>query len=156
MGLQSQTRLSVFHFHFSLCFPPTNTEHVTYLYSRMLDISWWWFAYLNMRIFFFWLLEGSVQIMLTVKFGFYLKWRCFSFSCHPNWGRCWGEDYKDTLEHEFWFIWCVFRASLVAQLVKNLPSVWETWVQSLAWEDPLEKRKATHSNILAWRIPWIV
>ena len=44
-------------------------------------------------------------------------------------------------------------ASLVAQLVKNLPAVWETWVQSLGCEDPLEKGKATHSSILAWRIP---
>ena len=44
--------------------------------------------------------------------------------------------------------------SLVAQLVKNLPTMWETWVQSLVWEDPLEKEKATHSSILAWRIPW--
>ena len=47
-------------------------------------------------------------------------------------------------------------ASLVAQLVKNLPAVWETWVQSLGWEDPLEKGKATYSSILAWRIPWTV
>ena len=38
-----------------------------------------------------------------------------------------------------------------AQLVKNLPAMWETWVQSLGWEDPLEKGKATHSSILAWR-----
>ena len=45
-------------------------------------------------------------------------------------------------------------ASLVAQLVKNLPAMWETWVQSLGWEDPLEKGKATLSSILAWRIPW--
>ena len=44
-------------------------------------------------------------------------------------------------------------ASLVAQLVKNLPAMQETWVWSLGWEDPLEKGKATHSNILAWRIP---
>ena len=43
---------------------------------------------------------------------------------------------------------------LVAQRVKNLPSMWETWVQYLGWEDPLEKRMSTHSNILAWRIPW--
>ena len=48
------------------------------------------------------------------------------------------------------------RASLVAQLVKNLPAMWETLVRSLGWEDPLEKRKATHSSILAWRIPWTV
>ena len=47
-------------------------------------------------------------------------------------------------------------ASIVAQLVKNLPAMRETWVRSLGWEDPLEKRKATHSSILAWRIPWIV
>ena len=46
--------------------------------------------------------------------------------------------------------------SLVAQLVKNLPAMRETWVQSLGWEDPLEKGKSTHSNILAWRIPWTV
>ena len=46
-------------------------------------------------------------------------------------------------------------ASQVAQMVKNLPARQETWVQSLDWEDPLEKRMATQSNILAWRIPWI-
>ena len=45
-------------------------------------------------------------------------------------------------------------ASLVAQMVKNLPAMQETWVQSLSWEDPLEKGMATHSNVLAWRIPW--
>ena len=45
-------------------------------------------------------------------------------------------------------------ASLVAQLVKNLPVMQETWVQSLGWEDPLEKGMATHSTTLAWRIPW--
>ena len=44
-------------------------------------------------------------------------------------------------------------ASLVAQLVKNLPALWETWVQFLGWEDTLEKGKATHSSVLAWRIP---
>ena len=47
-------------------------------------------------------------------------------------------------------------ASLVAQLVKNLPTMQETWVPSLCWEDPLEKGKATHSSILAWRIPGTV
>ena len=49
----------------------------------------------------------------------------------------------------------MMRASLVAQLVKNLPAIRETWVQSLFWEDPLEKGKATHSSILGWRIPWL-
>ena len=46
------------------------------------------------------------------------------------------------------------RASLMAQMVKNLPAMQETWVRSLGWEDPLEKGMATHSSILAWRIPW--
>ena len=50
------------------------------------------------------------------------------------------------------FLW----AFLVAQLVKNPLAMWETWVRSLGWEDPLEKGKATHSRILAWRIPWTV
>ena len=45
-------------------------------------------------------------------------------------------------------------SSLVAQLVKNLPTMWETWGQSLGWEDPLEKGKATYSSILTWRISW--
>ena len=44
----------------------------------------------------------------------------------------------------------------MAQLVKNPPAMQETWVQSLGWEDSLEKGKATHSSILAWRIPWTV
>ena len=45
-------------------------------------------------------------------------------------------------------------ASFVAQMVKHLTTMWETWVQSLGREDPLEKEMATHSSILAWRIPW--
>ena len=46
-------------------------------------------------------------------------------------------------------------ASQVTQMVKNLPAMQETWVQSLGWEDSLERGTATHSSILAWRIPWI-
>ena len=56
---------------------------------------------------------------------------------------------------------CIFNnppsllwAFLVAQLVKNLPAMLETWVRFLGWEDALEKEMATHSSILAWRIPW--
>ena len=44
--------------------------------------------------------------------------------------------------------------SLVAQTVRSLPAMWETWVRSLGWEEPLEKEMASHSNILAWKIPW--
>ena len=47
-------------------------------------------------------------------------------------------------------------SSLVAQMVKHLPAMRETWVRSLGWEDLLEKEMATHSNILAWKIPWMV
>ena len=45
-------------------------------------------------------------------------------------------------------------ASLMAQMVKNLPALWEIWVHSLGQEDPLEKEMENHSSILAWRIPW--
>ena len=54
---------------------------------------------------------------------------------------------QKTLMKEIW-------ASLLAQLVKNLPAVQETYVRSLGWEDPLEKEVATHSSILAWKISW--
>ena len=47
-----------------------------------------------------------------------------------------------------------YWASLVAQLVKNVPAVQETWVRSLVWEDPLEKKMVTHSSIVAWKISW--
>ena len=52
------------------------------------------------------------------------------------------------------YIYIYIWASLVAQMVKNLHPMWETRVQSLGWEDPLEKRMATHSSILAWKIAW--
>ena len=63
----------------------------------------------------------------------------------PGSGRSAGEGIGYPLQYSW--------ASLVAQLVKNPPAMRETWVQSLGWEDPLEKGKATHSSILAWRIP---
>ena len=66
----------------------------------------------------------------------------------PGLGRSAGEG----IGYPFQYSW----ASLVAQLVKNPRAMQETWVRSLGWEDPLEKGKATHSSILAWRIPWSV
>ena len=51
-------------------------------------------------------------------------------------------------------VFLYLRASLVVQRSKRLPAMWETWVRSLGWEDPLEKEMANHSNILAWRISW--
>ena len=47
----------------------------------------------------------------------------------------------------------IIWASLVAQMVKNMPAIWETWVQSLVWADPLEEGMTTHYSILAWKIP---
>ena len=49
---------------------------------------------------------------------------------------------------------CLLGVSLVVQLVKNPLAMWETWVQSLGWEDPLEESMATHASTFAWRIPW--
>ena len=66
----------------------------------------------------------------------------------PRLGRSAGEGIGYPLQYSW--------ASLVAQLVKNPPAMQETCVRSLGWEDPLEKGKATHSSILAWRIPWTV
>ena len=64
----------------------------------------------------------------------------------PGSGRCTGEGIGYPLQCSW--------ASLVAQLVMNPPAIWETWVQSLSWEESLEKENTTHSSILAWRIPW--
>ena len=69
------------------------------------------------------------------------------------------------LGHFMWPLWghanlllhqLSHREAPVAQMVKNPPAMWETWVWSLGWEDPVEKGNATHSSILAWRIPWTV
>ena len=63
----------------------------------------------------------------------------------PGLGRSAGEGIDYSLQYSW--------ASLVAQLVKYPPAMWDTWVRSLGWEDLLEKGKASHSNILAWRVP---
>ena len=65
----------------------------------------------------------------------------WNFSINPS------NEYSRLISFRIW-------ASLVAQRVKHLPAVLETWIRSLGWEDPLEKEMATHSSILAWRIPW--
>ena len=57
------------------------------------------------------------------------------------------------LTHTYTCIHSPPMASLVAKMVKNPPGMWETWVRSLGWDDPLEEGMATHSSILAWRIP---
>ena len=83
-----------------------------------------------------------------------LEWGATAFSSNagdpgsvPGYGRSPGEGIGYPLQDSW--------GSLVAQLIKNPPAMRETWVQSLGWEDPLEKGKATYSSILAWRIPSI-
>ena len=63
-----------------------------------------------------------------------------------------GQSYGEGIGYPLQYSW----ASLVAQLVKNPPAMWETWLWSLGREDHLEKGKATHPSILAWRIPWTI
>ena len=65
----------------------------------------------------------------------------------PEWGRSPRGGHGNPLQYSW--------ASLVAQMVKNPPAMQETWVRSLGGEDPLQEGMATHSSILAWRIPWI-
>ena len=73
-----------------------------------------------------------------------LEWIAIPFPRGSSWSSNWT------------WVSCILYhlASLVAQTVKCLPTMWETWVLSLGWEDPLEKEMATHSSILAWKIPW--
>ena len=79
--------------------------------------------------------------------GLVVMWYVGSFQTRDwTWVPCTG---RWMLNH-----WTTWSASLVVQMVKNLPAVQETRVWFLGWEDPLEKEMATHSSILAWRIPW--
>ena len=61
---------------------------------------------------------------------------------------------KTLLHNEHYEVLVKYWTSLVAQMVKGLSTMWETWVQSLGWEDPLEKEMAIHSRAIAWKIPW--
>ena len=75
----------------------------------------------------------------------------------PEWEKIFANDATDKcliskIHKQLIQLW----ASLVAQLVKNPPAMGETWIRPLGWEDPLEKRKATRSSILAWRILWTI
>ena len=84
----------------------------------------------------------------TFSTSYHLSHFCFPSVCtHPlTWGSCSSTTLKD---HNHWN-----PSHIVAQMVKNPPAMQETCVQSLGWEDPLEKGTANYSSILAWRIPW--
>ena len=89
-----------------------------------------------------------------------LEWVAIPFSRGSSWPR--DRIPVSCIAGRFFTIWAIMKlkfsknngASLVAQRLKHLPAMRENWVQSLGWEDPLEKEMATHSSILAWRIPW--
>ena len=82
------------------------------------------------------------------SFGKESAWNARDPGSIPRLARSAGEGIGCPLQYSW--------ASLVAQLVKNLPAMWETWVRFLGWEDPLEKGTATRPSILAWRTPWTV
>ena len=77
-----------------------------------------------------------------------------SLAGYSPWGRK-ESDMTEQLTFSLFKTINLERTSLVAQIVKYLPTMWETWVQSLGWEDSLEKEMATHSSTLAWKIPWM-
>ena len=88
-----------------------------------------------------------------------LEWFAVLFSRGSSQPRDWTQVFH--IAGKFFTVWatralvCIYgsRASLLAQMVKNLPTMQNTWVQSLGWEDPMGKRMATHSSIVTWRIP---
>ena len=97
------------------------------------------------NFFFFWWGGGASLIAQLVK---NLPANARDPGSIPGSGRSTGEGIGYLLQYPW--------ASLAAQVAKNPPGMRETWVQSLGWQDPLEKGKATHSSILAWRIPYTV
>ena len=121
----------------------------------MASPTWWTWVCVSSRSWWWTGKPGVLQSMGSQRVGHdwatELNWT-ENLDCSaedpgsiPGWGRSAGERIGCLLQY--------FQVSLVAQLVKNSPTMQETWVQSLGWGDPLEKGKATHCSILAWRIP---
>ena len=102
-------------------------------------------------------MEFRKMVMITLYAKQKKRHRC----TEQNFGLCGRRRGWDVWWARFWKIiqylsgTLVLRASLLAQTVKHLPAMQETWVQSLGWEDPLEKEMASHSSTLAWKIPWM-
>ena len=117
---------------------------------------------LDAKILVFWMLSSSQLFyspLLPSSRGSLVPLHFLPSECYHlhTWG-CWYFSW-----HSCWYLWLMqpgiwhnVWASLVAQTVRNLPTMWKTWVWLLDWEDPLEKGMATHSSILAWGIPWTV
>ena len=112
---------------------------------RPENLSWlFWFFPLLAQICDWAPLVNSSRVSLIAQLG--KESACIAGAPGRFLGQEDGEGNGNPLQYSW--------ASLVAQLVKNPPAIQETWVRSLGWEDPLEKEKATHSSILAWRILW--
>ena len=140
----------------SFFFPVTVSNYIVHIFHSVSHPSSCWWA---IMLFFQCgsiMNEVSISIFVHV-FSVYMGFPHSSVgkesTCNagdpgsiPGSGRSPGEGIGYPLQYSW--------ASLVAQLGKNLPAMWATCVWSLGWEDPLEKGKATHSSILAWRIPW--
>ena len=117
-------------------------------------VDMWFIMFLNLILRFSAVLEmisdTTLQIFAPPHIYIWIRWMaCFIplFFLLP---------FPSTLERLFKFcLPCIIRTSLVAQMVKCLPIMWDTGVLSLGWEDPLEKEMATHSSTLAWKIPWM-
>ena len=94
------------------------------------------------------------QVHTRVHTQTHTKW--YKIETKVTWRILLNLSESDKLRNYIYFHTILLEASLVVQLVKNLPAMWETWVLSLGWEDPLEKGKVMHFSILDWKIPWTV
>ena len=118
------------------------SRHLGYLSGKTgKSLNLW-----SLMIYFKWWSESHSVVSDSLRpHGLHSPWNSPSLY---KWVIKW--NYKMEWRYPLQYSW----ASLVTQLVKNLPAMRETWVRSLGLEDPLEKGTATHSSILAWRIPW--
>ena len=129
--LASQIQGFVFCFFFF--FTPVSLTLKTVLVSKKALYSIYWITQCLFKRYVDLIMHSCLAVVV-------LGWRSMIF--------------KNTVLFFFFYFLNLIWASLLAQLVKNLPAMQETWIRSLGWEDPLEKEMATHSSILAWKISW--
>ena len=127
---------------------------LSFCYNRSLGLAFFFFFYA--LSVYSWNYNHHNQAFKQTKTPYYtyylIAWFLFSFK--NNMDIFTTQDLFESLSHSE-----IFKRNLyflLAQLVKNPSAMQETWIQSLGWEDPLEKRTATHSSILAWRSPWTI
>ena len=141
-------------FPFSSTFPICNSHFLSkHLQAEIMHVSFSWKQNFTVSIYIllqagkrkFWFLPITIQGFPGGSVGKESICNAGDAGSISGLGRSAGE----VIGYPLQFSW----ASLVAQMVKNLSAVWETWVRSLGWEDPLEECVASHSSMLAWRIP---